>query len=143
MTKGAEMRGGIQGMKQGRADKALVGSEKFELTVYQREQFFFQRCFAQPWIVAHGCDSVINFRLEEKERDILLSVEVIKDSAFGDAGFARDRFGGGGFEAFSLEKCEGCLNDAVADQLFALGPLTRLARPGGFCFRIGCHDCNS
>src|SRR5215468_915733 len=143
MTKGAEMRGGIQGMKQGSADKALVRSEEFELTVYQREQFFFERCFTKPWIVAHGSNSVINFLLEEKERDILLSVEVIKDSAFGDAGFARDRFGGGGFEAFSLKKCEGCFNDAVADQLFVLGPLTRLARPVGFCLRMGRHDCNT
>jgi hypothetical protein len=120
MTECAQMRSRIEGVNKCSANEAFVWREVFQLTVDKREEFFFERRFSQSRIIAHGGDRVIDFLFKEEERDVFLGPEVIKDGAFGDAGFASDCFGSGGVEAFGLEQTEGGLYDAVADGLLIL-----------------------
>ena len=137
MTERSQMRSRIQGVDKCGADEAFVRREVFELTVDEREEFFFERRFSQSRIIAHGSDRVIDFLFKEKERDVFLGPEVIKDGAFGDAGFASDCFGSGRVEAFALEQTEGGLYDAVADGLLILRAFSRDALLGAAGRRLG------
>jgi hypothetical protein len=107
MTEWAKVRRWVECVNQCRADEAFVWREIFQLTMYEREEFFFERRFTQTRIVANGCNSVVHFFFKETERDFFLGAEVIEDSAFGDAGFASNCFGSGGSEAFCLKQSEG------------------------------------
>ena len=111
-------------MDECRADESFVWSEIFELTVDQRKKLLFEWRFTQAGIITDRGDGVINFFFKERKSDVFLGSEVIEDSAFSDAGFTRNCFGGGGIEAFGLEEVEGRLYDAFANRFLVLRPFS-------------------
>jgi hypothetical protein len=86
--------------------------------MHQRKELFFERRLFQTRIVAHRSHRRIDFLLEEVQRDIVFTFEVIKNRAFGDLGFARDDLGGGSVEASGLKEIERGFHDAFADSFF-------------------------
>ena len=121
----AKMRCGIERVNECGADEAFVRREIFQLTVDQREEFFFERRFSQARVVPNRRDCVVDFFFEERQRDIFFGSKVIEDRAFSDAGFAGDGFGRGGVEALCLKQSQRRFDDATLDRVLVLRTFTR------------------
>src|SRR5207237_8964027 len=101
-------------MNESNANELFVWSKKLKLAVHESKELFLKRRFPQTWIVADGRHGLINFLLEEIERDVFFGFKIVEDGAFGDAGFARNRFGRRGVKALRLEEVQRAGHDALA-----------------------------
>src|SRR5688572_21490539 len=79
-----DLRRRAERVHEGRADELLVGREKLELRLDERKQLLLERRAPQAGTGADRGDGVIDFELEEMERDILLRLEVVENRALGE-----------------------------------------------------------
>src|SRR5207237_4707870 len=106
VTKNAERRSRLQGMNESSANELFVWGKKRKLAVHESKELFLEGRFSQTWIVSDGRHGLINFLLEEIERDVFLGPEIVEDGAFGDSRFARNLFGSRRVEAFCLKQIQ-------------------------------------
>src|SRR5215204_3243529 len=119
-----DLRRRTERVHEGGADELLVGSEKLQLRLDEREQLLLEWRAPQARTGADRGDGVIDFELEEMERDILLRLEVIEDRALGELRLPGDLPRRGLIEALRLEERERGVDDALAHGFLLARPRT-------------------